>query len=141
MFSPTAASPVTRSRIDIALRVTVAALALANGWIHSQLGGLMFTLNAIGFVVLAVALIAPVWPAPQVRFLTRLAVAGYAAATATGWLLFGARYDMGYLSFALDIAIMVVVAADSLVADGSPITIAKKLVHLGSRFVPGAAGA
>jgi hypothetical protein len=138
MFSPT---PVTKTRADLALRVTVAALAVANGWIHSQLGGLMFTLNAIGFVVLAVALVAPVWPAPQVRFLTRLAVAGYAAATAVGWLLFGARYDMGYLSFALDLAIMTLVAVDSLVADGSPIAIAKKLVRIGSRFVPGAAGA
>jgi hypothetical protein len=138
MFSPT---PVTKTRADVVLRVTVAALAVANGWIHSQLGGLMFTLNAVGFVVLAVALVAPVWPAPQLRFLTRLAVAGYAGATAFGWLLFGARYDMGYLSFALDIAIMTLVAVDSLIADGSPIAIAKKLVRLGSRFVPGAAGA
>src|SRR4051795_13236364 len=104
----------TKGRVDVALRVGVAALAVANGYIHSQLAGLMFTLNAIGFVVLAFALIAPVWPAPQVRWLTRLGVAGYAAATAFGWVLFGARYDMGYISFALDITILAVVAADSL---------------------------
>jgi hypothetical protein len=132
---------VTRTRADIALRVAVAALAVANGYIHSQLGGLMFTLNAVGFVVLAFALVAPVWPAPQVRWLTRLAVAGFAAATAAGWFLFGARYDMGYISFALDITILAVVAADSFIADGSPITIAKKLVRLGARFVPGTVGA
>ncbi len=132
---------VTKSRVDVALRVGVAGLAVANGYIHSQLGGLMFTLNAVGFVVLAAALLAPVWPAPQVRWLTRLAVAGYAAATATGWMLFGARYDMGYISFALDITILAVVAADSFVADGSPVTIARKLVRLGARFVPGTAGA
>jgi hypothetical protein len=131
----------TKGRVDVGLRVGVAALAVANGYIHSQLGGLMFTVNAIGFVVLAVALVAPVWPAPQVRWLTRLAVAGYAAATAAGWLMFGARYDMGYISFALDITILAVVAADSLIADGSPIAIARKLVRLGARLVPGAAGA
>jgi hypothetical protein len=131
----------TRTKVDVTLRVGVAALAVANGYIHSQLGGLMFTLNAIGYVVLAAALLAPVWPAPQVRWLTRLAVAGYAAATAGGWILFGARYDMGYISFALDITILTVVAADSLVADGSPITIAKKLVRLGAKFIPGTPGA
>jgi hypothetical protein len=132
---------VTKNRVDVALRLAVAGMAVANGYIHSQLGGVMFTLNAVGFVVLAAAILAPVWPAPQVRWLTRLAMAGYAAATATGWFLFGARYDMGYLSFTLDITIFAVVAVDSLVADGSPITIAKKLAHLGSRFVPGLAGA
>jgi hypothetical protein len=131
----------TRANADIALRIGVAALALLNGYIHSQLGGLMFTLNAVGFVVLAVALVAPIWPAPQVRWLTRLAVAGYAAATAAGWLLFGARYDTGYISFALDLLILAVVAADSLLVDGSPVTIARKLVRLASKVVPGTRGA
>ena len=136
---------VTKNRVDVALRLAVAGLAVANGYIHSQLGGLMFTLNAVGFVVLAAALLAPVWPAPQVRFLTRLAVAGYAVATASGWILFGARYDTGYISFALDLTIFALIAADSLAADGSPVTIAKKLVRLGvtvaHRVVPGTAGA
>ena len=132
---------ITKSRIDVALRVGVAGLAVANGYIHSQLGGLLFTANAVGWVVLAVALVAPVWPAPQVRFLTRLGLAGFAIATATGWLLVGARYDMGYLSFALDLAIAAVVVADSLFVDGSPVTIAGKVVRFGAQFVPGAAHA
>jgi len=132
---------VTRSRVDVATRVGIAGLAVTNGYIHSQLGGLMFTMNAVGWVVLAAALLAPVWPAPQLRFLTRLGVAGFAATTAIGWLLFGARYDMGYVSFGLDVVIAVVALADSLFVDGSPIAIAKKVVRFGTRFVPGAAHA
>lgn len=138
MTSPISA---TRTRADVVLRVSAAALALANGWIHLQLGGLMFTLNAIGFAVLAVALVAPIAPAPQLRFLTSLALAAYAAATAMGWLVLGARYDMGYLSFVLDIVILVLAVTDLLLVNGSPIAIAKNLVRLGRRLVPGAAGA
>ena len=134
-------STKAKVNVDIALRVAVAALAVVNGYIHSTLGGTMFTLNAVGFVVLAVALVAPISLAGQARWLTRLAVAGYAVATATGWYLFGARYDVGYISFALDLTIFALVAIDSFVADGSPVTIARRLVNLGARFVPGTAGA
>ena len=132
---------ITRSRVDVVLRVGIAGLALANAYIHSTLGSTMFTLNAIGFFVLAVALVAPIAIADRARFLTRLAVAGYAAATATGWFLFGARYDMGYLSFAIDLTIVGLALADSFIADGSPLAIARRVVSIGARFAPHPAGA
>ncbi len=131
----------SKVKVDVVLRVAVAALALANGYIHSTLGGLQFTLNAIGFVVLAIALIAPVWPFGQVRWLTRLAVIGFAGTTAIGWYLFGARYNVGYLSVAIDLTIVALAAIDSYVAVGSPVQIARRIVRLGGRFVPGLAGA
>ncbi len=128
-------------KADFALRGSVAALALVDGYIHSTLGGLMFTLNAAGFVVLAVALVAPIGLAGHVRWLTRLAVLGFAASTAVGWYLFGARYDTGYIATAIDLVIVALNAADSFLVDGSPVAIARRLVRLGARFVPGSSGA
>jgi hypothetical protein len=48
---------------------------------------------------------------------------------------------VGYSSFALDLVIVAVAAIDSFVADGSPVTIAKRMARLGTTFVPGRAGA
>jgi hypothetical protein len=131
----------TRNSVDTTLRFTIAGLALASASIHSTLGGAMFTLNAIGFAVLAVALVAPIALAERARWLTRLAVAGYAAATAVGWALFGARYETGYVSFALDLAIVGLALFDSFVADGSPIAIARRMLRLGASILPHASGA
>ncbi len=49
----------TLSPVDVALRVGIVGLALATGYIHSTLGGLLFTLNAVGYLVAAVAMVIP----------------------------------------------------------------------------------
>ena len=40
---------------DVAIRVAIVALALTTGYIHYTLGGLLFTLNALGYLTAAVA--------------------------------------------------------------------------------------
>ena len=133
-------STLIRSTTDLFIRLGLAALALTNAYIHSTLGGPMFTLNAVGFAVLAVALVAPVGIARDLRWLTRIALAGYAATTAIGWLLFGARYDVGYLSFGLDLAIVAIATLDSVLADGSPVSVARRLIRFGTFHLPPPAG-
>ena len=54
----------------VALRFGIVALALGTAYIHSTLGGLLFTLNAIGYATFAIAMIVPI----------SLAVLGYGAA-------------------------------------------------------------
>ena len=42
---------------DVIVRAVIVGLALATGYIHFTLGGLLFTLNAAGYAVAAVAVI------------------------------------------------------------------------------------
>jgi hypothetical protein len=113
---------------SIALRLTAAGLALATAWIHLGLGELMFTANAAGFAILAVVLVIPGSRLDQYRWAPRLAMIGFAAATIVGWLLFGARYETGYLATGIEVAIVVVVAIDMLIAYGSPQAIARRII-------------
>ena len=66
---------------DVALRALIVALALGTAYIHSTLGGLLFTLNAIGYVTAAVAIVIPLALAVRFRWVVRLGLIGYAATT------------------------------------------------------------
>ena len=57
MNAPFPARPL--NLIDAALRTAIVGLTLATASIHATLGGALFTLNAIGYVVLATAMVAP----------------------------------------------------------------------------------
>jgi hypothetical protein len=113
---------------SIALRLTTAGLALATAWIHLGLGGMMFTANAAGFAVLAVALVIPGSLADQYRWAPRIAMLGFSGATIVGWLLFGARYETGYLATGIEVAIVVVVAIDLLIAYGGPMSLLRRIM-------------
>ena len=63
---------------DVALRALIVALALGTAYIHSTLGGLLFTLNAIGYVTAAVAMVIPLALAVRFRWVVRLGLIGYA---------------------------------------------------------------
>ena len=61
---------------DIVLRLAIVGLTLATGYIHSTLGGLLFTLNAVGYLVAAVALVIPLGIAVHYRWVVRLGLMG-----------------------------------------------------------------
>ena len=63
---------------DVALRALIVALALGTAYIHSTLGGLLFTLNSIGYVTAAVAMVIPLALAVRFRWVVRLGLIGYA---------------------------------------------------------------
>ncbi len=81
----------------VALRLVIVTLALATAAIHSTLGGLLFTANALGYATFAFAMVAPFRLASRYRWLVRLALVGFTLATIAGWWLMGARIPIAYL--------------------------------------------
>lgn len=122
MFSRT--TPQGRDSVSVALLVAILALTLATAWIHWTLGGLLFTLNALGYVALAAALVfvflVPLRIVQQLRWLPRLALIGYALVTIVGWLLMGPRYDMAYISKAIEVVLIVLLVVDLYRTYGTP---------------------
>jgi hypothetical protein len=101
-----AGHPRTNDPVDVVLVAGTVILTLATAYIHSTLGGLLFTLNAIGYTVLALALIVPIPLFARFRWGIRLALLAFVLATIGGWMMFGARYDMAYLSKAIEVVLI-----------------------------------
>jgi hypothetical protein len=112
--------------LDVVIRVLIVGLALGTSYIHSTLGGMLFTLNAIGYAVAAFAMVAPLGIASRFRWVVRLGLIGYAATTIVGWYLFGPRYDVAYLTKAIEIALIALLAVDFFRRDGNPITVIRR---------------
>jgi hypothetical protein len=111
---------------DVAIRAAIVGLALATGYIHSTLGGLLFTLNAIGYVVAAAAMIVPLALAVRFRWVVRLGLIGYAATTILGWAIQGPFYETAYIAKAIEVALIVLVAVDFARQDGNPVQVVKR---------------
>jgi hypothetical protein len=114
-------------------RLVIVVLTLATAAIHASLGGLLFTANAIGYTVLAVAMIAP-GPIGQVRWLVRIALVGFTAATIGGWVLFGTRFPLAYLDKVIEVGLVAAVAVDLWHSDGGPIGVARQARRLVNRL-------
>ena len=112
------------SAYAIALTTAIVLLTLATAYIHSTLGGMLFTLNALGYVALAVAIVigATVTLPFVVRFswLPRVGLFGYALATMLGWLMMGPRYDMAYIAKAIEGVILGLLVVDTYRVYGGP---------------------
>jgi plastocyanin len=108
------------SAADAVLRVAIVGLALGTAYIHSTLGGALFTLNAIGYVVLAAAMVAPFAIAGRLRWIVRVGLAGYAASTIAGWAIQGPFYTTAYVAKAIELALIVLVAIDLVRFYGNP---------------------
>ena len=113
------------SPVDVALRLAVVGLVLSTGYIHSTLGGLLFTLNALGYLAAAVALVIPLAVAVRFRWFVRIGLIGYAAATIIGWAIQGPYFTTAYIAKAIEVAIIALVAIDFARMDGNPLTVIK----------------
>ncbi|MCI0584070.1 MAG: hypothetical protein L0227_14505 [Chloroflexi bacterium] len=111
--------------LDIVIRSGIVALALATGAIHLTLGGLLFTLNAIGYFVAAIAMVVPLALAARFRGLIRLGLIGYAATTIVGWYLMGPRYETAYIAKAIEVALIGLLAIELRRVDGNPVAIVR----------------
>ena len=114
----------------IALRFGIVALTLGTAYIHSTLGGLLFTLNSIGYVVAAIAMIAPITLAVRFRWVVRLGLMGYAATAIIGWAIMGPYYSTAYLAKGIEIALIFLLVVDFLRADGNPVRVVKSELSL-----------
>ena len=125
----------TLSPVDVALRVSIVGLALATGYIHSTLGGVLFTLNAIGYLVAAVAMVIPLSLAVRYRWVVRLGLMGYAATTIIGWAIQGPYYSTAFIAKGIEVALIILLAVDFARMDGNPITVIKaEIASLQTRF-------
>jgi hypothetical protein len=133
MMMRSAARPFTV--VDAAIRVGIVALVLGTAYIHSTLGGLLFTLNAVGYVVAAVAMIVPLALASRFRWFIRLGLVGYAAATIIGWAIQGPYYSTAYIAKAIEVALIGLVLVDFVRFDGNPVSVVRREVAAGLAFV------
>ena len=117
----------------VALRGAIVALTLATAYIHFTLGGLMFQATAAGYVALAVAMVLPNSFASDIRWLTRLALMGFAAGVIGGWVVMG--HPVFFQSVAaktIEAALIALVAVEEYLEVGGPVAVARKLVDFGS---------
>jgi hypothetical protein len=122
----------------VALRAGIVGLTLATAYIHAGLGGLLFTLNATGYVVAAVAMVIPLALAVRFRWVVRAGLIGYAAATIIGWAIQGPYYSTAYIAKGIEVALIALLVVDFVRADGNPVTLVRRelaagLAWLGAR--------
>jgi hypothetical protein len=120
------ASRTTLRASDIAVRAAIVALALATGYIHYTLGGLLFTLNAAGYAVAAVAMIVPLALAVRFRWVIRIGLMGYAATAIVMWAIQGPYYTTAYIAKAIEVALIVTLAVDFARHDGNPVALVRR---------------
>lgn len=115
-----------REALSVVLRVAIVALTLSTAYIHYTLGGLMFLMNAVGYLVLAAAMVAPVAIASKYRWLIRAALIGFALLTIGGWMIFGARIFVGYLDKGIELVLIALLFVEMMRYDGGPVAVAQR---------------
>ena len=107
----------------------IVALTLTTAYIHLTLGGLLFTLNAAGYVALALAMVVIATVShPLVRrfdWAPRVGLAGYTAVTIAGYLVIGPYFTLGWMAKAIEVAILVLLVVDVRRAYGTPAGLAR----------------
>jgi hypothetical protein len=106
-----------------ALTATTVELTLTTAYIHLNLGGVLFTLNALGYAALAAALAVGAIPHPLIRrvsWLPRVGLAAFTATTIGAYLVVGPYFSLGWVAKAIELAILTLIAADVLRVYGSP---------------------
>lgn len=121
--------------VDAAIRLAIVALVLGTAYIHSTLGGLLFTLNALGYVVAAAAMIVPLALASRFRWFIRIGLVGYAATAIVAWAVQGPYYSTAYVAKAIEIALITLLAIDFVRFDGNPVTVVRRELASGLAFV------
>jgi hypothetical protein len=117
--------PQSTSRVGgVALTAAIVALTLTTAYIHFSLVGVLFTLNALGYLALAVALVvgagAPHPLIDRFSWLPRLGLAGYTLVTIGAYLVMGPYFSLGWLAKGVEVAILALLAVDVLRVYGSP---------------------
>jgi hypothetical protein len=113
--------PVRRfTRTDLVIRAAIVGLVLGTAYIHSTLGGLLFTLNAAGYLVAALAIIAPIALASRFRWFIRIGLAGYALTAIVAWAIMGPHYSTAYIAKGIEIALIALLVVDFVRFDGHP---------------------
>lgn len=114
---------IDRRWFAFALTAAIVALTLATAYIHFTLGGVLFTLNALGYVGLAMAMVVGSLPYPYIdRFswLPRVGLAAFTAVTVVAYLVIGPYFSLGWIAKGVEVGILVLLAVDVIRVYGSP---------------------
>ena len=115
-----------RDALSVLLRLGIVALTLATAYIHYTLGGMLFMANAVGYLVFAAAMVAPIALASRYRWLIRAALIVFALMTSGGWMMFGARIMLGYIDKAIEVALIALLFVEMFRYDGGPVAVARR---------------
>lgn len=142
-------SSFLRSRATgVVLTAAIVGLTLATAYIHSTLGGLLFTLNALGYLGLAGLIVigaaAPIAIVERFSWFPRLALMGYTAMTIAGYLVMGPYFTLGFIAKGIELALITLLVVDVLRVYGSPMGFIRTALEsvapvLPDRFRPTAA--
>src|SRR5689334_16712253 len=96
--------------VDTALVIVAVLLTLATGYIHYWVGGVLLTLNAAGYLSLAIATLGSALLFRRGLPLVLIAVALYAAVTIVAWLVMGPYFDVAYVAKGIELVLISSVA-------------------------------
>ncbi len=111
---------------DVVIRAAIVGLVLATGYIHLTLGGLLFTLNALGYFTAAVAMVVPLALAVRFRWFVRVGLIGYAATAIVAWAIMGPYFQLAYIAKGIEIALIALLVIDFARMDGDPVNVVKR---------------
>ena len=134
-------STLLRSRATGAvLTVAIVGLTLATAYIHSTLGGLLFTLNALGYLGLAGLIVigaaAPVAVVERFSWFPRIALLGYTGMTIAGYLVMGPYFTLGFIAKGIEVALVALLMVDVFRVYGSPVGMVRSALDSVGPIVP-----
>jgi len=125
-------SASSERRRSLLLTAAIVVLTAITAYVHLNLGGMMFLLNGLGYITLAVLVIVGyAAPHPLVErfdWFPRLALMGYAAVTIVGYLIIGPYSTLGWATKAVEVGLIVLLVIDTLRAYGSPRGVMRQMV-------------
>jgi hypothetical protein len=132
-------SPRTRAAGAV-LTAAIVGLTLATAYIHSTLGGLLFTLNALGYLGLAALIVigaaAPVPIVERFSWFPRLALIGYTGMTIAGYLVMGPYFTLGFIAKGIELALVTLLVVDIIRVYGSPMGLVRTALASVGPVVP-----
>ena len=139
-------SQFLRSRTTgVLLTAAIVGLTLATAYIHLSLGGLLFTLNGLGFIGLAglvvIGAVSPIALVKRFSWFPRVALIGYSAMTIAGYLVMGPYFSLGFIAKGIEVALIALLVVDVIRVYGSPMGLVRSALDsiapvLPERFRP-----
>jgi hypothetical protein len=122
------------------LTAAIVGLTLATAYIHLTLGGVLFTLNGLGYIGLAglfvIGALAPVELVSRFSWFPRIALIGYAAMTIAGYLVMGPYFSLGWIAKGIEVALIALVTVDIVRVYGSPMGLVRSAIESVAPYVP-----
>lgn len=122
------------------LTAAIVGLTLATAYIHFSLGGVLFTLNGLGYVGLAglivVGAAAPIATVERFSWFPRVALAGYTAITIAGYLAMGPYFTLGFIAKGIEVALIALLMVDVIRVYGSPMGLVRTALASIGPIVP-----